>query len=214
MEIRTKICGITTREARDAAVEGGADFIGFVLYPPSPRHLEPERAAALREALPPHVRAVAVLVNPEDALLERVVTHLRPDFLQLHGQETPRRTREIRENFGIPLIRAVGVHSSAGLDAAEDFYPCSDMLLFDAPARDEKNMGGTGLSFDWAMLAVRRFPLPWFLSGGLHAGNVAEAVRASGAGFVDVSSGVESTRGVKDAEKIRAFLSAVAECSA
>lgn len=206
MAVKVKICGITTKEAAEAAVESGTHYIGFVIHPPSPRALTASQAATLKARIPPHIKTVAVCVDPSDALLAEITEILAPGFLQLHGGETPERTAEIKRRFHIPVIKGLGIRSAADLDAIPDVAAYADMLLLDAHADSPEMPGGTGRVFDWSLLAGRTIPLPWFLSGGLNAANLVEAVRATGATLVDVSSGVESSRGVKDPDKIRAFL--------
>lgn len=205
MSVFIKLCGLSTVEAVQAASRLGADYAGFVIYPPSPRHVSPEKAGALRAHLGA-AKAVAVLVNPDDALLEEVMRHMRPDMLQLHGNESPARVAEIRARSGLPVIKSIPVRDPADLDAARSFTE-ADMLLFDA--KSETLPGGTGVSFDWNLLNGSSFPLPWLLSGGLNGGNVAAALRVTGAQGVDVSSGIESAPGVKDIGKMEAFVNAV-----
>lgn len=185
---------------------GGANFVGFVVHPPSPRHIAPEHAAELKALLTREIKSVAVCVDPTDALLENIIQELAPNFLQLHGKETPERVAEIRQRFGTPVIRALGIRQTEDLDAAYDFADCADMLLLDARSENPEIPGGTGHSFDWTLLAGHSMPLPWFLSGGLNEGNLANAVHSTGATMVDISSGVEKSRGVKDPLKIRSFL--------
>jgi phosphoribosylanthranilate isomerase len=203
-----KICGLNDDAAVAAAAD--ADFAGFVFFPRSPRHVGLDQAAALAAALPARVRRVAVTVDADDAALDAIVATLAPDFVQLHGRETPARAAAIRARFGRGAIKALAIADRADLDAATAYAGAVDWLLFDAkpPARADALPGGNAVSFDWTMLAGRRFALPWFLSGGLDAGNVAAAIAASGAAAVDVSSGVESAPGRKDPARIAAFLRA------
>jgi len=201
MTPRVKICGLTTPEAVEAAAE--ADFAGFIFYPPSPRNLTPAKAAELAKAMRP--APVAVVVDANDELLQELKGTLKPAYFQLHGNETPARVQEIKNKFGIPVIKAIRVASgddAAKTNAYEDY---TDMLLFDA--RPPKGLpGGNGLAFDWRILAHRSFTLPWFLSGGLTASNVEEAMRISGAKMVDVSSSLESSPGIKDPALVREFI--------
>jgi len=206
MPLRTKICGIKSPDALEAAVMGGANYVGFVFYPPSPRNVSLERATELKMLLPRTIQSVAVCVDPTDERLHEITHTLAPGYLQLHGRETPQRVREIKEKFGVPVIRALGIRQAEDLNAMDDFADSADMLLLDARSDNPDMPGGTGHHFDWSLLAGHRFPLPWFLSGGLHEGNLANAVHATGATMVDVSSGVEKSRGIKDPLKIRAFL--------
>jgi len=207
--LESKICGLTTAEAVAATVAGGARWAGFVFYPPSPRAVSPEQAAALAAGLGPDVGRVALLVDPDDTLLDRVLAALRPDLIQLHGSESPARVAAIRERSARPVMKAIKVARPDDLAVVEGYLPVADRLLFDAKAPatlKDALPGGNALSFDWRILAGRSWPRPWMLSGGLGAENLEEAVRISGARAVDVSSAVESTRGVKDPQKVRAFL--------
>ncbi len=208
MSVLVKICGLNAPEAMDAAAT--ADFAGFIFFPRSPRHVEPERAGALAARLPRRVKRVAVTVDADDAALDAIVAGLAPDLVQLHGRETPARAREVTARLGIGTIKALSVSTAADLAAAEPFTEAVDWLLFDAkpPARPDALPGGNAVSFDWTILAGRRFDRPWLLSGGLDPDNVAEAIRISGATAVDVSSGVESAPGRKDPGRISAFLAA------
>ncbi|MEQ8349089.1 MAG: phosphoribosylanthranilate isomerase [Sneathiellaceae bacterium] len=212
MTVTAKICGLNDTAGLAAAIDGGAAMAGFLFYPPSPRAVSPMAAAALMAQLPGSVRSVAVLVDPDDGLLDTLVAATPAEILQLHGQESPERVAEIRARTGRRVMKAVKVKDAADLDAAAAFEPVADFLLFDAwpPGRDGALPGGNGEAFDWPLLAGRRFRLPWLLSGGLHAGNLAAAVATSGAAQVDVSSGVEIRPGVKDPARIRAFLAACA----
>jgi phosphoribosylanthranilate isomerase len=206
-----KICGLSSQPALDAAIAGGARFVGFVFYPPSPRNLTPEAAGALAQEVPPGITKVGVFVDPDDALLSAVLAAATLDLLQLHGTEGPERVAEIRRRFGVPTMKAIAVAGPDDLDAAPRYLDVADWLLFDAkPPRDAAGAlpGGNGLALDWQLLRARRWPLPWMLSGGLDAANLAEAVRISGAPNIDVSSGVEVRPGVKDPVKIAAFLTA------
>ncbi|MEQ9813235.1 MAG: phosphoribosylanthranilate isomerase [Azospirillaceae bacterium] len=210
MTIAVKICGVTTPEALEAAVAGGARYVGFVFYPPSPRSLDPVLAAQLARRLPTGMRSVGLFVEPDDALLDRVLSTVPLDLIQLHGQEMPGRVAEIRDGLSLPVMKAVKIAERADLDAAVDYVPVADILLFDAkPPRNVAALpGGNGLAFDWSLLAGRRWPKPWMLSGGLDAGNVAEAIARTGAPAVDVSSGVEDRPGHKDPARVTAFLAA------
>lgn len=212
MSVAAKICGLKSPDALDAAVAGGAAFLGFVFYPASPRAVTPQVVAALVERVPAGVRKVGVFVDPDDATLAATLGAARLDMLQLHGAETPARVRAIKARFGRPVVKAIPVASAPDLAAADAYLEAADWLMFDArPPRDRAGAlpGGNALAFDWDLIAGRRWTLPWFLSGGLTAETVAEAVRITGAQFVDVSSGVESAKGVKDPAKIAAFLAAV-----
>lgn len=204
--VSVKICGITTPEALNVAVESGADYIGFVMHPPSPRHLLPEAAAALAAQLPDRVSSVVVCVNPSDALLDDIARHAAPRFLQLHGEESPQRVQEIKARYGMSIIKALGVATVQDLAHCSRYANVADMLLLDAKPPTPDMPGGAGKTFDWSLLHGFTSPLPWFLSGGLNAENLAQAIHTTRATLVDVSSGVESARGVKDGDKIRSFL--------
>jgi phosphoribosylanthranilate isomerase len=207
--IKVKIDGLTTPEAVDAAVSGGAAFIGFVFFAASPRDIAPEAAARLAERARGKAAIVAVTVDPDDVLIDRLRVTLRPDFVQLHGREVPSRVREVAERSAGGVIKALPVAVAADVDRAADYEAVAEHLLFDArPSPDADRPGGGGASFDWSVLSGRRFVRPWFLAGGLDPWNLAEAVRVSGAPMADVSSGVERGAGLKDPALIRAFLEA------
>ena len=211
MPIPAKICGLSTPEAVQAAIDGGAAYVGFVFFARSPRNVAPARAAELAApARAAGVEVVAVTVDASDAELEGIMATLHPDLIQLHGGETPARTAEVRAGPGARVIRALRVSEPADLEAAQAYEGVADQLMFDAkPPAGAALPGGNGAGFDASILGKRRFAQPWFLAGGLEAGNVAAAVAASGARQVDVSSGVENAPGVKDPGLIRAFLEAV-----
>ena len=211
MAIDVKICGLSTAESVAAATR--ARWVGFNFYPPSPRAVSPAQAGALAGGLPETVERVAVVVDPDDDLLRAIQAHLRPAVIQLHGRESPARAAAVRALTGARIMKALPVAGPEDVAAAEGFVPVVDLLLFDAkPPRTETTAlpGGNGRAFDWTLLAGRRVNRPWLLSGGLDAGNVAEAVATSGARAVDVSTGVEDRPGVKSPDKIRAFLATVA----
>ncbi len=205
-----KICGITTPEALDAAIEGGARFVGFVTYPKSPRFLTLDKLAALASRASGRVETVLVTVAADDGHLAAAVDVARPDWIQLHGGEPPGRVAEARQFARRGVIKALGVGSPEDLIAASAYEPVADMLLFDARAPSAAAQpGGNALAFDWGLLANQSFKRPWLLAGGLNPQNVREAIRVSGADLVDVSSGVESAPGVKDPALIAQFLAAV-----
>jgi phosphoribosylanthranilate isomerase len=211
--VKVKICGLTTPDLLMAAAGAGADFIGVVAYPRSHRHVAPMRAAALLEQAgmiqDRPVPIVAVTVDASDLLLEAIIKEYAPEFIQLHGTESPGRAEEVRRITGAGVIKCVPVSTRADIEGARDFEGVADYLLFDARTPEGSSLpGGMGVSFDWPMMAGHRFAVPWFLAGGLDAGNVGAALAASGARMVDVSSGVESAPGVKDADLIRAFIGA------
>lgn len=207
MPATTKICGLSTIDTLDAAVAKGASHVGFVFFPPSPRHVSFEQAAGLTARVPDQVRRVGVFVDPDDALVGDAVRAARLDAIQLH-RTAPARIAALRRP-GVETWAAVAVKARADLDAARGFVGAADRILYDAKTPEGAALpGGMGLRFDWALLDGFAHPLPWALSGGLDAGNVAEAIRRTGATLVDVSSGVERAPGVKDVDKIAAFLQA------
>ena len=208
MPVHTKICGLSTPETLDAALRHGASHVGFVFFPPSPRHLDFARAAQLAARVPAHVHRVGVFVDPDDALIEQAVASGTINAVQLH-KTAPPRVAAIRVRTGLESWAAVAVKTLADLDAARAYAGAADRILYDAKTPDGARLpGGMGLRFDWALLDGFRHPLPWALSGGLDPANVGEAIARTGAPLVDVSSGVESAPGVKDMDKIGAFLKA------
>ena len=209
-DIRVKICGLTAPDHARAAVDAGAGYVGFVFFPKSPRHVEPQTAATLAQEVPAGVAKVALTVNATDEDLDHILSIVPLDMLQLHGKESPERVQQVRDHFGLPVMKAIGVAEAEDLAAIDLYSDVADQLLIDAkPPRNAELPGGNGLSFDWRLLAGRKYwRRPWMLAGGLTPDNVAEAVRMTGAQQVDVSSGVESSPGVKDAGLIRAFIDA------
>jgi phosphoribosylanthranilate isomerase len=216
MALAVKICGLTDPEALAAAVDGGARWLGFVFYPPSPRALSPERAGDLVRTAPPDRTTVGVFVDPDDALLDRVLARVPLAALQLHGAESPERVRAIKVRTGCAVIKALQVAESGDLAAVPSYAAVADMLLFDArPPKDPASLpGGNGLAFDWRLLEDLRVGCPWLLSGGLSADNLAAAVMLCRPPAVDVSSGVESRPGCKDLAKVRRFLALAAALAA
>jgi phosphoribosylanthranilate isomerase len=209
MSLIVKICGLSTRETLDVALDAGADMVGFVFFPPSPRHLSLEAARDLGKQVNRRASKVALTVDADDSTLANIVEALQPDILQLHGKESVARLRDIKQKFGLQVMKVVAVESSADLAPLPGYDGIADRILFDARApRQASRPGGLGAVFDWHLLEKLDLKLPFMVSGGLHAGNVAEAVRVTRAGGVDVSSGVERTLGVKDPEMIRAFIRA------
>lgn len=210
MSIKAKICGLTTKEAIDAAIKNGADFIGFVFFPASPRNISAKKAAELSKNLPKNIKTVAVIVDMDDVELEALLKDFKPDYLQLHGHETPERVAEIKQRFAIPVIKAIAVRESDDIASASVYSKAADMLMFDARAPKGAALpGGNGLIFDWNLLKDRDFQLPWVLSGGLNTENVKDALEITGASMVDVSSAVEHAPGVKDPKLIAEFLKQV-----
>ncbi|MDP7311556.1 MAG: phosphoribosylanthranilate isomerase [Alphaproteobacteria bacterium] len=212
MAVAVKICGVNSVEAAEAAT--AAQYVGFVFYPPSPRAVSAETAATLAVHLPDTVTRTGLFVDAEDAAIAAVLARTSLDLLQLHGEESPERIAEVREKFGLPVMKAIKVATKTDVDAAAAYFSCADHLLFDArpPATMEDALpGGNALAFDWGLLAGRDWPLPWMLSGGLRVENLAQAVRISGAPVVDVSSGVEFASGHKNPAFIRAFIDEAAK---
>jgi phosphoribosylanthranilate isomerase len=204
-----KICGLSTGLTLDAALDAGADMVGFVFFSKSPRHIDWATARALGRHAEGRAKIVALSVDADDDTLKRIVDALSPDLMQLHGSETPARVKQIGELFARPTMKAIGVATREDLAAAKAYEGVADVLLIDAkPPKDAVLPGGNGRPFDWRLTQDFHAPLPWLLSGGLEPDNVAAAVALSGARGVDVSSGVESAPGVKDPAKIRAFVAA------
>ena len=209
MTLLVKICGLRTPEALDAALAAGADMVGFVFFPPSPRHVGFEAARALGERVQGRARKVALSVDASDVELANLVEALEPDLLQLHGKETPERVATLRSRFHLPVMKALPVEGKADLAPIRIYEKVADRILFDARApREATRPGGLGKSFDWRLLKDLDLQVPFMLSGGLDAANVAQALRMTRAPSVDVSSGVERAPGVKDPEKIQAFVRA------
>jgi phosphoribosylanthranilate isomerase len=214
MGLTVKICGLKTHEALEVALDAGADFVGFVFFPPSPRNVEPEAARALGRQAAGRAGKVALTVDAEDALFEQIVATLAPDLLQLHGKEPPQRVAAVKARFGIPVMKAIAVEAAADLAAVDRYIAVADRLLFDARApREATRPGGLGKPFDWQLLRALDPGIPFMLSGGLDAGNVAQALSITRAPGVDVSSGVERVPGEKDLDKIRAFVRAARQAS-
>jgi phosphoribosylanthranilate isomerase len=210
MKVTAKICGLSSEEAVSAAVAGGAAFLGFVFYQRSPRAVTPRDAARLCAPVPSGIARVGLFVDAEDAMIEAALAAAPIDILQFHGNENPERVANARLRFGRPIMKAVAIAGVEDVVGAARYEDAADLLLFDAkpPRRPDSLPGGNGLAFDWGLIADRSWRRPWMLSGGLTAELLPEAVRISGATAVDVSSGVESRPGVKDPDKIRAFLGA------
>jgi phosphoribosylanthranilate isomerase len=209
MSLLVKICGLKTPEALDVALEAGADMVGFVFFPPSPRNLEFETARALGDRVKGRAQKVALSVDADDDLLAASIEALNPDLLQLHGHESPERVLAIKSRFKRPVMKAIAVEDRQDLAAIPIYAKVADRLLFDARApREATRPGGLGRTFDWRLLQRLDPGVPFMLSGGLDAGNVTDALRITRAPGVDVSSGVERSPGEKDPEKIRAFVSA------
>ncbi|MDP4992017.1 MAG: phosphoribosylanthranilate isomerase [Marivita lacus] len=207
--IRVKICGLTRPEDVIAVAEAGAAYSGFVFFPKSPRNLSIDAARALALDVPVGVAKVALVVNADDALLDAITDAVPLDMLQLHGDEPPERVSEVRARYGLPVMKAVGVADAEDVAALDAYSEVADQILVDAkPPKHADLPGGNGVSFDWRLIAARRWSVPWMLAGGLTPDNVAEAIALTGAKQVDVSSGVEAAPGVKDAVLIRDFVTA------
>lgn len=206
-----KICGLSTPETVDAAIDAGAAYLGFNVFPKSPRYVTPDAGARLAQpARGRGVQVVAVTVDPDDALVDEIAGVLKPDLIQLHGEESPARARAIGARAGLGIIKVVSVSDASDIDRAALYDGVVEQLMFDArPPKGSALPGGVGARFDWDLLAGRRYSRPYFLAGGLDPWNVSEAVRRSGAPLVDVSSGVERGPGLKDPALIQAFLNAV-----
>jgi phosphoribosylanthranilate isomerase len=206
-KIAVKICGVKTREALEAAAKGGATYVGFNFYRPSPRYIPPAQAAALAELMPPDLRSVAVTADADDSLFDEIFRHVTPDLIQLHGKEPPERATDLKARWKTPIIRAIPIDTAAAFAIMKAHEGTADYFLFDAaPPQDAVLPGGNAASFDWKLLRSQSIAKPWFLSGGLNAKNLLEAIALSGAHRVDLSSGVESSPGEKDPAMIEELL--------
>jgi len=215
MSLIVKICGLSTPDALDVALDERADMVGFVFFSPSPRHVGFDKALALGRRARGRAQKVALTVDADDSLLGAVVEALRPDILQLHGKETPERVVAIKKHFGLPVMKAIAVETKGDLRVVAAYAAVADYLLFDArPPRTATRPGGLGRPFDWSLLQGIKLDVPFMLSGGLHPDNVVEALRVTAAPGVDVSSGVERAPGEKDPDKIRAFVRAARDAAA
>jgi phosphoribosylanthranilate isomerase len=211
MPFDIKICGLRTEEALAAALAGGASHVGFIFFPKSPRHVAPAEAGRLRRLASGKAKAVAVTVDADDATLDGIVKAVAPDMLQLHGSESPGRVAEIRARYGLPAMKALSIRDKSDLDRVADYAGVADRLLFDAkPPKGAELPGGNGMAFDWRLLSGIDPAIPYMLSGGLNAANIAEALAVARPSGIDISSGVESAPGVKDVRLIEAFFRAVA----
>jgi len=205
-----KICGLKTDDAVAAALKGGATHVGFIFFPKSPRYVETAEASRLAAAARGTAKIAAVTVDLDDAALESIVSTLQPDILQLHGSETPQRVRDVKERFGLPVMKALPISGPGDLAAVERYRAVADRLLLDAkPPKGAALPGGNGVAFDWRLLAALDDDVDYMLSGGLNADNIADALRAARPRGIDVSSGVESAPGVKDIARIASFFAAV-----
>ena len=214
MSLIVKICGLSTPEALDVALDAGADMVGFVFFPPSPRHLSHQAARSLGRRVRGRAQKVALTVDADDAVFDALVEALQPDLLQLHGKESPARVTALKKRFGRPVMKAIAVETKADLAAMAPYAGIADRLLFDArPPREATRPGGLGKTFDWHLLENIGPGVPFMLSGGLDADNVADALRITRAPGIDVSSGVERASGEKDPDKIRAFIRAARDAA-
>ncbi len=215
MSVTVKICGLSSESALDVALEAGADMVGFVFFPPSPRHIAFAAARSLGQRVRGHARKVALTVDADDALFDALVEALDPDMLQLHGKEPPERVAALKKRFRLPVMKAIAVETKGDLAGVSAYAGVADRLLFDARApRQATRPGGLGRPFDWHLLENLDLGVPFMLSGGLDAGNVGEALLITRAPGVDVSSGVERAPGEKDPDKIRAFVHAARQAAA
>ena len=209
VDVRVKICGLRTVADVAAVAASGAAYVGFVFFPKSPRHLSIPDARTLALAAPVGLAKVALVVDADDAMLDALTEAVPLDMLQLHGHESPERVAQVRSRYGLPVMKAVGVADEGDLAMLTEYSLAADQLLIDAkPAKGADLPGGNGLSFDWRLLVGRKWLRPWMLAGGLTPQNVADAIRLTGARQVDVSSGVETAPGIKDAGRIAAFVAA------
>ena len=207
MALAVKICGLTRETDVDAAVDAGANLVGFVFFPPSPRSISVARAAELTKRVPKDVIKVALSVDADDALLADITANAGIDMMQFHGSEPPQRVAEARARYGLPMMKALAIAGAEDVDRARRYEAVADWLMFDAkPPRSATRPGGNALAFDWQLIAGESWSKPWLLAGGLTPKNVREAVRVSGAAALDVSSGVEDEPGIKNAGKIRQFI--------
>lgn len=212
MVLDIKICGLKTPDAVAAALDGGATHIGFIFFPKSPRHITPQKAAGLRDAVKGRALAVAVTVDADDETLDEIVEAVKPDILQLHGHETPERVAFIKARYGLPVMKAFSVREASDLAAIAAYQGIADRFLFDAkPPKGSDLPGGNGVSFDWELLAALDADIDYMLSGGLNADNIAEALHKTQAPGIDISSGVERAPGEKDVRLIENFFRAVAD---
>ena len=210
MTLDIKICGLTTDETLLAALDEGANHIGFIFFSKSPRHIEPAAAGMLRKHALGRAKAVAVTVNADDDALDAIVTQMAPDIMQLHGSETPERVRAVKQHYGLPVMKAFSISEATDLAQVGQFSDVADRLLFDAkPPKDSQLPGGNGVSFDWRILAALDRNVDYMLSGGLNAANIGDALRLSNPPGIDISSGVERAPGIKDAALIAEFFKAV-----
>ena len=210
MHTDVKICGLTRRSDVAAAISAGASYLGFIVEAASKRRLTASEAAAISAQAKGRAARVAVTVNADDDLLTRIMAEMTPDFIQCHGDESPARVAEIARKFKVRTIKAAGIASDTDMKSSEEYVGVCDFILYDAkPPKGSDVRGGHGLSIDWSLIGRSPLPKIFALAGGLHSGNVAQAITQTRAPIVDVSSGVEASAGIKDQEKIKAFMKAV-----
>ena len=210
--MKVKICGLSDAASVDASVAAGAAYVGFVFFPKSPRNVSISEARDLAARVPNGVCRTGLFVDPDDAQIDRVLESVPLDLIQLHGSESCERVQSIKDSFGLPVMKSLGIGTESDVEQIEDWDGHVDQLLVDArPAAHADRPGGHGSAFDWNLLANRTWNLPWMLAGGLDVGNVGAAIRMTGATQVDVSSGVESAPGIKDCDRIKAFIGAATE---
>ena len=210
--VEVKICGLSNTETLDAALDAGADYVGFVFYGPSPRNIDYAKARELAKQTGSRAKKVALTVNADDQKIDEICDALQPDFIQAHGSETPERIAHIRDRTGVPVIKAIKVKDITDINSASGYQGSAEMILFDAKAPESLEgalPGGNGITFDWSLLGDEQAQPRFMLSGGLDADNLREAVRITNAPIADVSSGVETSPGVKNVDLIKAFVSAV-----
>lgn len=208
-DVRVKICGLKRPEEVAAAAEAGANYCGFVFFPKSPRNISIDQAAGLALDAPIGLAKVALVVDPDDALLDAITSKVPLDMIQLHGKETPERVKQVKSRYGLPVMKAVGIANAEDVANLDPYEDVADQILVDAKKPKGGDLpGGNGLAFDWRLIAGRAWRAPWMLAGGLNPDNVAQAVALTGARQVDLSSGVESAPGVKDITKFAPFIRA------
>lgn len=208
-DVRVKLCGLTKPADIPAAVDAGAAYVGFVFFPKSPRYVSLEAAREMALLVPPGIAKVALVVDADDDMLDALTATVPLDMLQLHGHETPDRVSQIKARYGLPVMKAIGIADASDLRAIEDYSKVADQILLDTkPPKGATRPGGNAVTFDWSLIAGRDWSVPWMLAGGLTVDNVAEALRITGAKQLDLSSAIESAPGVKDHDKMRAFVAA------
>lgn len=209
MTIRVKLCGFTNKTTIDVAINSGANLIGFIFHKNSPRNVEPSKVGELINNLPNKIKKVAVFCNPDNQRIKEIIFYLKPDFLQLHGGETPERIWEIKNLFNIPIIKAIGIADKNDLNQIKLYEEVADLLLFDTKIKD--SFGGSGKVFDWKILQNLQTKKEWFLSGGLNINNIEEALEITKAKMIDLSSGIEEIKGIKSAKLITNFMNKISE---